>query len=68
MGNQMTAKPKAVQEVEASAPTAVQQAWDKLATGEQITEDDMPQLVEAGRAERARWLISQRKKGKEELT
>lgn len=58
-------KPKAVVEVEASASTAVSQAWEKLATGQTLTDEDLPLLVEAGRQDRARWMIAQRKKGKE---
>ena len=59
-------KPKAVLEVEATAPTAIDQAWEKLASGAEISDDDLPLIVEAARASRQRWLIKQKEKGKDE--
>lgn len=59
-------KPKAVEEVEASAPTAVDEAWAKLVNGGEITDADLPLLVEAARANRQRWLLRQKEKGKDE--
>ena len=58
-------KPKAVLEVEQSAPTAVDEAWRRLTEGI-IAEDDIPLWIEASRRDRERWLVAQKKKGKEE--
>lgn len=61
----MTNKPKAVKEVEAAADTALSEAWAKLESGQAVTEEDYPFIIEASRADRARWLIRQAKKGKD---
>ena len=58
-------KPKAALEVEASAPTALDEAWKKLEDCKPIEDSDLPLIVEAARQDRKRWLIKQAKKGKD---
>lgn len=61
-----SAKPTAVQEVENAAETAMAQLWAKLDAREPLSDEDFALLIEVNRDNRARWLIKQRDKGKEE--
>ena len=66
MTKAMPSKPKAVLAVEANAPSAVTEAWAKLESGASISDDDLPLIVAAARANRQRWLLKQKEKGKDE--
>ena len=56
-------KPAAIKEVEADVAAAMNKAWAKLAEATPtITEEDLPLIIQASRANRERWLVKQRKK------
>ena len=59
-----TDKPVAVTEVEASAPSAIDDAWERLASSEPVSDADLPLIVEAARAARQKWILAQSKRGR----
>lgn len=57
-------KPAAVKAVESSAPSAIDEAWARLQSSEPVSDDDLPLIVEAARAARAKWVLAQSKRGR----
>lgn len=60
--NAGASKPAAVAEVEAGALTSVDEAWEKLRGRTKLTEADRKLWVQACRAERARWILREKKR------
>lgn len=62
MAKPMPPKPAAVREVEAGAPTTLDGAWARLCGKAKLSDADLDLWIAACRADRARWVLRERKK------